>query len=627
MKMDAEKKQVDDMKTLINNCHLSIILILAIIALGITAQPVLADDDIQPTDPSPVEISEESPAEDDARPVEPAPSVTQEPGIPVVETPQDGIPDEAILSDDPQNSDLSESYPQVEEIAHIEPIADHDCPTASTGEDILDASSPAEALDPFYWDGIRYVGFTSGTSTNNCPDWVSICNLGIANPIQQAVDSAPSNTTIFLEAAAYNASVVINTPNLTLRTITVAQKFNLNTYEWEDLWVDSGWSTIASLTLNVPLRNFVRVEANDITVNNGVSIQSAIDLVSEGGSIQVGAGTYQSFIVNKKHITINGVTGDPAIAGAGDLAPVIENELDGILIQNVEGVIIQGMVVRNCEYGIRVVNSADTDINNNTLQNNEVGLFNDDASLNTTARLNIITGNTIGIVSNGQWMKADQNWWGDNSGPNTANGDSTQGLVIIDQWVSDPDNDGVLENDNCPAIYNPSQSDSDGDNKGDACDPSPESASDEMVVPLFQYSILIPVTGRNAVELSCTQTVTQLRLENGDSVSISNGCGYLASLTRLTQTSLPAPLPEGSGQIVSTLEFGLFPTLITAEQVISLSFVIPGEFQNQELFLYVWRADPDAISGQWQILSIASINNQYAIAAITAPGIYALAAR
>jgi len=615
------------MKALINNRHLCIIFFLAIIALGVTVQPVLADDDIQPGDPAPAEISEESPVKDDAQSVEPAPSVTQEPAAPNVEPPRDGISDELTSSDNPQSSDLPESSSQVEEIAQTEPIADHDCPSASTGEDVLDAASPAEALDPFYWDGIRYVGFTSGTSNNNCPDWVSVCNLSVANPIQQAVDSAPSNATIFLEAAAYNASVVINTPNLTLHTISVAQKFNLNTYEWEDLWVDTGWSTIASLTLNVPLRNVVRVEASSVTVNNGVSIQSAINLVREGGSIQVGPGTYQPFTIDKNRITINGDTGDPAVAGAGNRAPLIENELDGVLIQDVEGIIVQGMVIRNCEYGIRVVNSIDTGIFNNTLQNNEVALLNDDASLNTAARLNIMTGNTTGIVSDSQWVQADQNWWGDNSGPNTANGDSTQGLVIADQWANDADNDGVLENDNCPAIYNPTQSDSDGDGKGNACDPVSESSPDEMIVPFMKDSILIPVTGHNAVKLSCTQTVTQLRLENGDSVSISNSCGFLASLTRLTLVSLPSSLPQGSGQIISALEFGLFPSMITSDQVISLSFVIPDAFQDRELVLYVWQAENDAISGQWQTLPITAIHNKHAIAAVSVTGIFVLATR
>jgi hypothetical protein len=102
-----------------------------------------------------------------------------------------------------------------------------------------------------------------------------------------------------------------------------------------------------------------------------------------------------------------------------------------------------------------------------------VALLNDDTSLNTTARLNIITETTPYCIQQ-SWLQADQNWWGDNSGPNTTNGDSTQGQVTTSQWVSDPDNDGVLENDNCPAAFNPTQSDSDNDGKGNACDPTPE---------------------------------------------------------------------------------------------------------------------------------------------------------
>jgi len=49
-----------------------------------------------------------------------------------------------------------------------------------------------------------------------------------------------------------------------------------------------------------------------------------------------------------------------------------------------------------------------------------------------------------------------------------------------EQYDCDQDNDGVYDpNDNCPGVFNPTQSDSDSDGQGDACDPdAPDSDGD-----------------------------------------------------------------------------------------------------------------------------------------------------
>ena len=323
---------------------------------SIIAAPVYADaGDELPVDPVPEAAVEEI----TPPPIEMPESAadTESASLPVVEVP-DPIP--ASTQGDELETD--------------------NAPQANGSPETENTDEPAQevASDPFFWDGIQYIGFSSGTSADSCPDWVSICNTGLTNPIQQAVDSAPAYATVFLEAAFYDHSVVVNTPELTLHTLSVGQKFNLNTYQWYDLWIDSGCATIQSLTLNVPLHNVIRVEAHDITVNNGVSIQSAIDLVSEGGTVQIGPGTYQPFTVQKNHITISGDTGDSSIPGAGKQAPLIENEVNGVIIQNVDGIVVQGLLIRNSGYAITILNSENTGIYNNTLQHNDVALFNDD---------------------------------------------------------------------------------------------------------------------------------------------------------------------------------------------------------------------------------------------------------
>ena len=248
-------------------------------------------------------------------------------------------------------------------------------------------------------------------------------------------------------------------------------------------------------------------------------------------------------------------------------------------------------------------------------------------SVNSRAQWNIITGNTSGIVSNSQGLQAGENWWGDNSGPNMSNTDSTIGLVSVDHWFTDPDNDGVFEKDNCPATSNPSQQDSDQDGHGNACDSTPYPPTNGTISLPSLNITLIPVTGQAAVLLPCTADVARLQLENGSGVSISQGCGFQAALTSLALASLPAGLPAEDLSFISALELSLIPSTLEPGQIISLSLSIPPEMQNRELILYTWQPHDNGGLGNWQEIPISLIQNQQVIAAIPQAGIYLLTAR
>lgn len=141
----------------------------------------------------------------------------------------------------------------------------------------------------------------------------------------------------------------------------------------------------------------------------------------------------------------------------------------------------------------------DVQVYNNTLLNGIRGILVDDllSSDNLNVRIydNCIQGNSVAglevrIDAHSGSLEAEDNWWGDASGPApTGSGDAVvdvDGVVDYDPWriapppflfscpaaPADSDGDGISDDDdNCPTTSNASQSDQDGDGTGDACDP------------------------------------------------------------------------------------------------------------------------------------------------------------
>lgn len=152
--------------------------------------------------------------------------------------------------------------------------------------------------------------------------------------------------------------------------------------------------------------------------------------------------------------------------------------------------------------------------------------------------------------------------------------------------------------DNCPNLWNPWQTDSDGDGRGDACDPvaaAPEqhtNTTDEMI---------IPVTGEEAYQ-TCLQAsileikqVAQIKLE-------SLPCGYRPAARTVGLHELPAPIPDGM-TYRGALEFSLGDqsgenVSVPADTAAVLSFFISDP--SLEWQVYFWNIQLNKGEGGWE---------------------------
>jgi len=96
-------------------------------------------------------------------------------------------------------------------------------------------------------------------------------------------------------------------------------------------------------------------------------IQEGIDAVTENGTVYVFAGIYRGNIVINKTINVNGSgKGNVIIDGSG---------LEDVVNISADHVTVRGFTIKNCTYGIRIYNSSDSIITENTIRDTDYGIF------------------------------------------------------------------------------------------------------------------------------------------------------------------------------------------------------------------------------------------------------------
>jgi hypothetical protein len=221
-------------------------------------------------------------------------------------------------------------------------------------------------------------------------------------------------------------------------------------------------------------------------------------------------------------------------SGAGGYGDIHDNTISGNTgVATSDGSTSGGILVTSY-YGPGTA----ADINDNTISGNTTGVavgYDASDASDVTIAGNRFLGNDYGVTSTGALVQAVNNWWGDPSGPldadaaadlcglaveNAGLGDEVSGCVVYGSYLTadpltDADSDGVDDSlDNCPAVANAAQTDSDGDGLGNACDPTPnpsttgggeEEEDDEDTTPATVIDttggVLIPVTGGETLTL------------------------------------------------------------------------------------------------------------------------------
>lgn len=217
----------------------------------------------------------------------------------------------------------------------------------------------------------------------------------------------------------------------------------------------------------------------------------------------------------------------------------------------------------NNNIAVSIKNNSDyNDITNNHITNNIYGVTQAaelgwDAPYSTEVFNNVITGNTVAINNTTtNSIIATYNWWGCKDGPPTCG--TVVGLVDTSNPLAanpDPDDDLYFGTaDNCPLVYNPEQTDTDGDKIGDACD-TIEYYSQEIVYKVYanfdpekeMLTYAAPLTWSNpsAFELVDTQADgSEVELAK---VSYALGIapeGAVATFKQVLESDLPKPLNE-----------------------------------------------------------------------------------
>jgi len=379
---------------------------------------VFAEGEEVPPEEAPVEVGQESPTMEASEAfVEPTTAVEEGAEVateePVVEATAEATAE--TTNADADSNDSEGTKETISDIVNV--LSESEKVVADENGEILSfASAKTEKLlssrDPFFWDGDEWIGYT--VTGEGCPTNVT-CQPS-STPFQTAVTEAPAGTTIYVAAGNYDEDVSINKSNLSFLGFTSITVSEGNSTIAESDY-EAGNALVRSFSLNADFNTNSGVYAPIVYIlSDTASIQDGISLVKEGGTVNVGAGTFTENIdINKTGVTLQS-TSLSVIDGdyQGNVISVNADEVtvDGFeIIDGYNGILgeTSGSIFKNnfIHGHLNYVESNGTGIclwgdnDNNQILNNTIynvdrqGVFIGYSDTSKISEGNIISGNTI----------------------------------------------------------------------------------------------------------------------------------------------------------------------------------------------------------------------------------------
>jgi hypothetical protein len=134
---------------------------------------------------------------------------------------------------------------------------------------------------------------------------------------------------------------------------------------------------------------------------------------------------------------------------------------------------------------------------------------------------------------------------------------------------------------------------------------------------------LIPITGGELIELSCTEPST-LRLASFK-FTFTNLCGYSARLDGASESGIPSVLskdkPFVGGITLSLFKDGEPVSKIPADATITLFFDIPEDMNGESLVILFWDLSANNGTGGW-VEKISTVVDGQLVLMVDTPGTF-----